>query len=148
MKTIFAFTLCLIIGCKQSGSQKETEQEYYPTNTNELEDNIRTLELQNIDWSCQCADWATEADIKLYQDTGKLSEHTVFIEPEFESLQLSDTLGYNGDIIKFVGRFYKDVGYPKKYPITEMQVDKAKVFRYSSYQVIRSNYRDFKLENK
>ncbi|HEU4861352.1 MAG TPA: hypothetical protein VFT15_16015 [Chitinophagaceae bacterium] len=139
---IFLFSAC----SGENQSPKAEKNEYHPTYTTDLEDSIKTLNLQYISWACQCANWATPSDIELYQDTGKLSEHSIFIEPATDKLILPDTLGYSGDLIMFVGQFYKDIGYPKNYPKTEMQVDKARVFKYSSYKVIRSNYRDFELE--
>jgi hypothetical protein len=109
-----------------------------------VEDTVRTLELSYIAWACQCANWATEADLKKAQDDSEtLADKSIFIESADSTLDLPDTLGYSGDLIRFTGQFYKDKGYPKKYPRTEMKVDKAQVFRYTKYQVLRSNYRDF-----
>src|SRR4029079_14638403 len=106
-------------------------------------DSIQTLELEYISWACQCAKWAIPSDIDKYNDTGNLSEHSIFIEPADNAIDLPDTLGYNGDLIKFTGQFYKEKGYPKNYEKTEESVDKARVFRYKKYQVVRSNYQNF-----
>ena len=136
----------LVISCADktnAPAKRESTRGFYPTYTKDLEDTTLTLDLEYIAWACQCAEWATPSDIEKHQDTGKLSEHSIFIEPVDTSLQLPDTLGYSGDLIRFTGRFYKDKGYPKHYPKTEMQVDKAKVFQYSNYKILRSNYRDF-----
>jgi hypothetical protein len=92
-------------------------------------------------WACECANWATQDVITKYQDTGKLSDHCVFIEPADTSLILPDTLGYSGDIVQFTGQYYIDKGYPKDYVKGEQQVDKAQVFRYTSFKIIKSNYR-------
>lgn len=143
MKIYLTIFLFLLYSCANKDSKEQNPEEYYPTFTNDLEDSIQTLELQYIAWACQCANWATPAEINLYQDMDKLSDHSIFIEPQNENLGLPDTLGYSGDLIQFVGQFYKTKGYPKNYPKTEMEVDKAKVFRYTSYKVVRSNYRDF-----
>jgi hypothetical protein len=78
-----------------------------------------------------------------YQDTGKLSEHCVFIEPADKSLKLPDTLGYSDDIVRFTGQYYIDEGFPKDYVKTEEPADKAKIFRYTGYKIIKSNYREF-----
>ena len=77
-----------------------------------------------------------------YQDTGSLSDHCIFIEPASQALTLSDTLGYTNDIIQFTGQFYVDKAFPKDYVKTEQTVDKARVFRYTSYKIIKSNYSD------
>jgi hypothetical protein len=148
MRCYLIIILSFLCSCADNDSSKPTLGDYYPTYTKDLEDSIRTLDLQYIQWACQCANWATSDDIRLYQDTGKLSEHTFFIEPASDNLILPDTLGYNGNLIQFVGQFYMDKGYPKNYPKTEMIVEKANVFRYTSFKVMRSNYRDFISEEK
>jgi len=145
MKFVVTIASLFLFACSSNTSKlKEDKAGYYPTYTKELEDTTRTLDLTYIAWACQCANWATEADIKKSQDDGdKLADKSIFIEPADNALELPDTLGYSGDLIKFTGQFYKDKGYPKKYLKIEMQVDKAKVLRYTKYQVLRSNYRDF-----
>src|SRR6188508_2513966 len=108
--------------------------------TNSLEEKIQTIELSYIAWGCDCANWATIADIKKYNDSGdSLADLSVFIEPVGDSLILPDTLGYNGDRIQFTGQFYKSKGFPKGYSSNEMP-DKSRVFRYTKYKVIESNY--------
>jgi len=85
-----------------------------------------------------------EADLEKAQGKGDtLANKSIFVEPANDELELPDTLGYSGGLIRFTGQFYRDKGYPKKYPKTEEQVDKAKVFRNIKYQVLRSNYRNF-----
>lgn len=92
-------------------------------------------------WACECANWATQDVIIRYQDTGKLSDHCVFVEPADTTLTLPDTLGYSGDIVQFTGQYYIEKGYPSDYIKGEQQVDKAQAFRYTSYKIIKSNYR-------
>jgi len=55
---------------------------------------------------------------------------------------LPDTLGFTGDIVQFTGQYYLNKGFPKGYRRTEEPVDKAKVFRYTAYKIIKSNYRE------
>ena len=140
--TIFCF---LLLACSSDTSKSKIKNgDYYPTYTKDLEDTIRALDLQYVAWACQCANWATEADIKKAEDHGdKLADKSIFVEPADNLVELPDTLGYSGDLIRFTGQFYKDKGYPQKYPKTEMRVDKSKVFRYTKYQVLRSNYINF-----
>jgi hypothetical protein len=90
--------------------------------------------------ACECANWTAVDAIEEYKNED-LSLHCVFIEPADSSLILPDTLGYNGDIVQFTGQYYIDKGFPKDYIKSEQQVDKAKVFRYSSYKIVKSNYR-------
>jgi hypothetical protein len=99
-------------------------------------------------WACECANWATQDVIAKYKDTGNLSDHCVFVEPANKSLILPDTLGYSGDIIQFTGQYYVDEGYPNDYVKGEQQVDKAKVFRYTSFKIIKSNHYDFIINDK
>jgi hypothetical protein len=145
MKFVATIICFLLLACSSDTSKSNNDSDdYYQTYTKDLEDTVRSLDLTYIAWACQCANWATEADFKKAQDDGdKLADKSVFIESADTSVELPDTLGYSGDLIRFTGQFYKDKGFPKKYPKTEMPVDKSKVFRYTKYQVLRSNYRDF-----
>jgi hypothetical protein len=112
--------------------------------TNTLEEKEQTIELSYIAWACDCANWATVENIGKYYDAGDtLAELSVFIEPANKSLELPDTLGYNNDIIKFTGHFYKNKGFPKDYYSIE-HPDKARVFRYTKYEIIRSNHKFIK----
>jgi hypothetical protein len=114
------------------------------TKENKLEPNTQKIQFQYVAFACACANWATINDYKQYSDTGNLSEHCVFVEPENIKLILSDTLGYNGDIVEFTGQFYLTKAYPKNYVKTEQEVERAKVFRYTFYKIIESHHQDFK----
>lgn len=107
----------------------------------ELEEKEQTIELSYIAWASDCANWATVENIRKYHDNfgDTLAMLSIYIEPANENLTLPDSLGYNGDLIKFTGRFYKDEGLPKGYQSWETP-DKARIFRYTKYQVIRSNF--------
>lgn len=114
--------------------------------TRELEHKTQTIELEYIGWACDCANWATPKDIeKFYDKEDSLSQKSVFIEPIDKAVQLPDTLGYNGDRIQFTGQFYVNKGYPEGYE-SEQKPEKAKVFRYSTYEVIKSNHKEIKEE--
>jgi energy-coupling factor transporter transmembrane protein EcfT len=108
--------------------------------TNSLEKKEQVITLSYIAWACDCANWATRDDIQKYNDSSDaLADHCIFIEPADKSLTLPDSLGYNGDVIKFTGHFYKEKGFPKSYSSIE-NPKKASVFQYTQYQVIKSNY--------
>jgi hypothetical protein len=109
--------------------------------TKKLEDKVQSVRFHYIAWACDCANWATGSDIAKYQDDqgDQLADHSVFMEPANPALTLPDTLGYNGDIILFTGQYYVEKGFPKNYR-SEEPVDKAKVFRYTAYKVIKSNH--------
>jgi hypothetical protein len=108
-----------------------------------LEDKVQTVEFHYIPWACECANWATSSDIDKYENQGndELADHSVFIEPADEALTLPDTLGYIGDIVLLTGQYYVEKGFPKNFS-TEQPVDKAKVFKYTAYKIIKSNYRE------
>ena len=113
------------------------------THGNKLDNNTQKVEFHYIMWACACANWATLDDINKCQDTGKLSDHCVFLEPADKSLTFSDTFSYSGDIVQFTGRYYIENGFSKDYIKTEEPVEKAKVFRYTAFKIIKSNYREF-----
>ncbi len=145
MKLKVSVVCMLLLACSSNNSKPEPgSSNDLATNTNQLEGTSQNLELSYIAWACDCANWATEADIRSTgENQDSLSHKSVFIEPADSSLALPDTLGFSGDLIRFTGQFYKEKGYPKKYPLTEMKVEKAKVFRYTGYTVLRSNYKSF-----
>lgn len=117
--------------------------------TNELDGTIQKLKLEYVDWSCACANWATAEDIRnAHEKDSSLADKCVFIEPTDSALILPDTIGYGGDQIVFRGQFYKDKGYPKGYKIYEEPVEKARVFRYTQYKIIRSYYKQVMDERK
>lgn len=133
LKTIIAISaLTILISCS-----------YFKTDS--LEKKEQTKALPYIAWGCDCANWATIDDIRKYSDniSDTLAERSIFIEPADPSLILPDTLCYTGDIINFTGHFYIGKGFPKGYS-SEQNVDKARVFRYTKYQIIKSNYKDTK----
>ncbi|MEJ8844000.1 hypothetical protein WG954_16525 [Lacibacter sp. H375] len=109
------------------------------TQKNKLDSKVLTEEFHYIMWACECANWATLDAIQKYEGDS-LASHCVFIEPADSSLILSDTLEYTGDIVQFTGQYYVDKGYPDGFVKDEQQVDKAKVFRYTSYKIVKSNY--------
>lgn len=105
-----------------------------------LDANIQTLELNYITWSCECANWATTNDIRTFS-ADELANKCIFIEPSNDLVELPDTLGYNNDIVRFTGQFYNEKGYPNNFRSFE-EPEEARVFRYTEFEVIRSNFRE------
>lgn len=123
------FIVLLLMGCSNFRNK-------------ELEANTQNIELEYIAWACDCANWVTPIDIKKFSDKeDSLVQRSVFIEPADTALNLPDSLGYNGDRIKFTGQFYINKGYPEDYK-SEQKPEKAKVFRYTAYKVIKSNHKE------
>ena len=109
-----------------------------------LEDKTQTLELTYIAWACDCANWSTKEDLEKYSENvdDTLAKQSIFIEPANQAVKLPDTLGFNNDIIKFTGQFYKEKGFPKDYQSFQ-EPEKSRVFRYTDYEVVKSNYNEY-----
>lgn len=111
---------------------------------NRLEETTHKIRVTYIAYGCECANW------KVISDNGKKCKDNqcddIFLEPLNEKAMLPDTIGYNGDIIELTGKFYSKKGFPKDYH-SEQQPEKARVFQYSVYKVMRSNYHDSKEES-
>jgi hypothetical protein len=140
MKSVLVLLIFISFFCSPTSEKTEN---YYPANSSPLENKITTDNLIYIAWACECANWIEENKYNEYEKENKLDDSSIFLEPADSSLILPDTLGYSADIIKFTGQFYTEKGYPKNYPKSEEKPEPARVFRYTNYKVIRSNYRDF-----
>jgi len=118
---------------------------------NSLNEKVETVELIYIAWACDCANWAIKDDLINYSENigDSLANYCLFVEPANQSLKLPDTLGYSGDVIRFTGQFYKEKGFPKDY-ISFENPDEARIFKYSDYKVVKSNYGETKklIENE
>lgn len=111
---------------------------------NSLNEKVETIELKYIAWACDCANWATVEDLKKYSGNvgDSLAYHSIFIEPADESIKLPDTIGYSNDILRFTGQFYENRGFPKSYRSFQ-NPNQARIFRYTDYRVVKSNYRQY-----
>lgn len=124
MKSIMTFlVLALFISCNPQ--------------SNELQSEIQTIDMERVAFACDCADWVRLNDFS----KPNYADSAIFIEPADSTLNLADTLGYSMDIIRFTGQFYIHQGFPKGYHSIESP-DKARVFRYIKFKVIKSNYRE------
>jgi hypothetical protein len=103
------------------------------------------MDLSYISWACDCANWATSSDLAKYEGD-KLADHCVYVEPASPSLVLPDFIGYNSDRVRFTGQFYIDKGFPEGYSSPEVP-EPARVFRYTSYQILQSNFAEAKRLN-
>jgi hypothetical protein len=107
----------------------------------QLEEKEQTIELTYIAWACACANWATAADIEKYNDkTDLLAAHCIFIDPADTSLHLPDLAGTAGQYVRFTGRFYTEKGVPGIHEYGEDKPDKARIFRYTKYEVLPRLY--------
>ncbi|WP_025124706.1 hypothetical protein [Myroides odoratimimus] len=101
-----------------------------------------TIEVMYVNWACDCADFI---DASFLVEGYEIDEKDcIFIEPSTENLAIdSDTLYHKqfDYFIKLKGQYYIDKGVPTSYerkvanPI--MSPDKARVFRYTSYEFVK-----------
>ena len=105
---------------------------------NKLDGKIQKIRCQYITWACDCANWARLEDLEKYENAGgdTLADHCIFMEPADSLLILPDSLEANSTVVEFTGQFYRRKGFPKGYSSIGMP-DKARIFRYTKYQVVR-----------
>jgi len=111
--------------------------------TNKLEDKKQTLTMHYIAWACDCANWVSNEDIAKHRNADDFDKYCVYIEPASPELALPDTIGCSNDVVRFTGQFYRNIGFPHGYKSGEMP-EKARVFRYTKFKIIESNYRAYK----
>lgn len=108
---------------------------YYAPLTKSLEDTTRRIQVQYIAFGCECANWLVLKSMPATKTKTGESEY-IFLEPEDDSKAMPDSVSWNLQVIECTGKFYNEEGYPKKYLKSEQSVDKARVFRYSSWKKI------------
>ncbi|RYZ60622.1 MAG: hypothetical protein EOO14_07130 [Chitinophagaceae bacterium] len=129
MKVLILITFISLISCKSSRGR--------------LEEQVQTLELSYITWACDCANWATSSDLKNY-DGDELATHCIYVEPASLQAALPDSIGYNGDKVRFTGQFYSNKGFPEGYSSKE-NPKAADVFRYTRFEILQSNFKEAKM---
>ena len=72
-----------------------------------------------------------------------LAKRCIFIEPANEQITLPDTIGYGNDVVRFTGQYYDKKGFPKDYDFFG-EPEKARVFRFTKYEILKSNYGESK----
>jgi hypothetical protein len=149
----FAFILFVACGTKNKQTDKSVNTEkvlqrklkIISDSTNKLIDKVEKLELEYIVWGCDCPNWITVADRKKYSDS-LTSKRCLFIEPSTDNLILPIYFDPFRHRLKVVGQFYAKEDYPKGTIETEEHLEKAKVFRYTDFDVIDNP--DFKPKSK
>lgn len=105
---------------------------------NELIGGVIELDLEYILWGCNCPNWITPKDKKLYEND-TLSAHCIYIEPKDSSLYQPDSeFDYKNSIISVSGQFYKLPGIPYKYANSKKSSEpffEGKIFQYSKISV-------------
>ncbi len=100
------------------------------------------IEVMYVNWACDCADFI---DTSFFVEGYEIDEKDcIFIEPSTENLVIDSDSLYHKQFdyfIKLKGQYYIDKGVPTSYECKTaepmMTADKAKVFRYSSYEFVK-----------
>lgn len=104
--------------------------------TNKLIDKIEELEIEYTVWGCACPNWIqtkNKSDEDLEKNTLRLH---FYIEPAEDSLKLpSDFDPFKHKLI-VIGQFYEREDYPQGTIEMEEPMPKAKVFRYTSFEMV------------
>lgn len=108
---------------------------YYAPLTRTLEDTTRRIQVQHITFGCESANWLILKSKPATKTKTGESEY-IFLEPANVAIAIPDSTIASLQIIECTGQFYNEQGYPKNYKKSEQSVDKARVFRYSSWKKI------------
>ncbi|WP_254050342.1 hypothetical protein [Myroides sp. N17-2] len=108
----------------------------------QLSNKNETIEVMYINWACDCADFI---DTSLLVEGYEISANDcLFIEPVSKEIAINEDSLYKKQFeyfIKLKGLYYIDEGVPDSYErkVSEPMAapNKAKVFRYSSYEYVK-----------
>lgn len=102
-----------------------------------------TIEVSHVNWACDCADFI---ETKFYKDNADYEtreEDCIFIEPaDIKKTIPKDFFEkkHFDSYLKLTRQFYTDMGVPASYERkTPEKPQKAKVFRYDSYKLVKKN---------
>lgn len=136
MKPIkYLLIACICLSACTQLYRGEDGKLYYAPLTRTLEDTTRRIQVQHITFGCESANWLILKSKPATKTKTGESEY-IFLEPEDDSKAMPDSVSWNLQVIECTGKFYNEEGYPKKYLKSEQSVDKARVFRYSSWKKI------------
>ena len=104
-----------------------------------------TIEVSYVNWACDCADFI---ETKFYNDDPQYEakeEDCIFIEPSDINNKIPPVYyekEHFDNYLKLSGQFYIDDGIPNSYDRkTPKKPQKARVFRYNSFELVRKNNR-------
>jgi hypothetical protein len=146
---ITTFMTCLIwISCGHSGSKKkideievkeQVEQKYTKVisdSTNRLIKKIENLEVKYTVWGCACPQWIHVKDtIQINNEKSNYIDYHFYLEPDDKSLELPAHFDPFEHTIKVTGQFYEREDYPQGTIEMEEPMRKAKVFRYTQFEI-------------
>lgn len=102
---------------------------------NELDNSLIKVKVTYIAYACECANWRIIEYNSI--DVHDSIEEDIFLEALNPKKELPLNCFQIGKTIELSGRFYKRKGFPKDYINSEQQPEKARVFQYESYKIIR-----------
>jgi hypothetical protein len=145
--TIFLFSLTLV-SCGQTKTkqpfeqkelQKQAESKYdkvISDSTNKLTDKIENLEIEYTVWGCACPNWIQTKDNEDNDTTKNYLKLHFYIERANKYLDLPIYFDAFRHRLKITGQFYEKEDYPQGTIEMEEKMPKAKVFKYSKFEVI------------
>lgn len=100
---------------------------------------VDTLELMYAAFACDCQQWV---DPIAYQSadsntTFDQQKYSWYIEAAHPELALDWHVFVSGNIIRFIGKQYVDIGYPERFEFIDPNPPKGKVFRYYKYEIVK-----------
>lgn len=113
--------------------------------TNILMDKVENLELEYTVWGCACPQWIQSKDNENSDTKNYLKLH-FYIEPADKVLELPLYFDAFRHRLKVTGQFYEREDYPQGTIEMEEPMPRAKVFRYTKFEVIDNP--NFKPESK
>ncbi|MEM7657967.1 MAG: hypothetical protein AAF399_17710 [Bacteroidota bacterium] len=120
--------------------------------TKGLSSKLDTLEARYVPFACDCQDWFDyspyqEAFHQQFPDWQEEEIHFLdhelhqlfgyYLEPASPEIELPWVAGVTGNIVRFIGREYQEIGYPQNPGFIDPDPPKGKVFRYYAYEIQR-----------
>ena len=102
---------------------------------NPVDNQISKIHVSYLSWNCDCANWSLNRDNGKEITGSDMFKEYIYIEPIDKSSAIPETVDLNHKIFALTGRFHRRKSFPKNYS-SEEHPDKARVFRYSSYNEI------------
>jgi len=145
---IIFFLSLILVSCGQTKTKHKTNQtepkqqvenkynKIISDSTNKLTGKIENLEIEYTVWGCACPQWIKRKDLELNDTTIKFIDKHFYIEPADSTLEFPiyfDPFRHN---VKLQGQFYERKDYPQGTIEMEEPMPKAKVFHYSSMEVV------------
>lgn len=145
----FAFVSCgqmksdpLVKSSSDQDRTNENRSTDISDSTNVLTDKVETLEVEYTVWGCACPNWIRTADAENPDTTKSYLSLHFYIEPATKSLVLPSHFDAYTHTLKLTGSFYQREDYPQGTIELEEPLPKAKVFRYTSIELVQRGIRD------